>query len=82
MPIISQNFILIKIKTFLLSNKVTLFGIPVWLGETLIGLGVLGKNLTNAEYSHLKFDLINLFGMLQDFKAEARQVGIDVRYEF
>jgi iron complex outermembrane receptor protein len=43
---------------------------------------VLGKNLTNAEYSHLKFDLINLFGMLQDFKAEARQVGIDVRYEF
>jgi iron complex outermembrane receptor protein len=54
----------------------------VWLGETLIGLGVLGKNLTNAEYSHLKFDLINLFGMLQDFKAEARQVGIDVRYEF
>jgi iron complex outermembrane receptor protein len=44
--------------------------------------GAWVKNLTNEEYSHLKFDLVNLFGMLQDFKAEARQVGLDVRYEF
>jgi iron complex outermembrane receptor protein len=40
------------------------------------------KNLTNETYSHLKFDLINLYGMLQDFKGEARQVGFDVRYTF
>jgi iron complex outermembrane receptor protein len=45
-------------------------------------LGAWVKNLTNEEYSHLKFDLVNLFGMLQDFKGEARQVGLDVRYEF
>ncbi len=45
-------------------------------------LGAWVKNLTNEEYSHLKFDLDNLFGMLQDFKGEARQIGLDVRYEF
>jgi iron complex outermembrane receptor protein len=45
-------------------------------------LGAWVKNLTDEEYSHLKFDLVNLFGMLQDFKGEARQIGIDVRYEF
>jgi len=45
-------------------------------------LGAWVKNLTNKEYSHLKFDLVNLFGMLQDFKGEARQIGFDLRYEF
>jgi len=45
-------------------------------------MGIWVKNLTNEEYSHLKFDLINLLGMLQDFKGEARQVGLDIRYEF
>ncbi len=45
-------------------------------------IGAWVKNITNEEYSHLKFDLINLLGMLQDFKAEARQVGLDVRYTF
>lgn len=45
-------------------------------------LGAWVKNLTDEKYSHLKFDLVNLFGMLQDFKGEARQVGLDVRYEF
>jgi iron complex outermembrane receptor protein len=45
-------------------------------------LGVWVKNLTNEVYSHLKFDLVNLLGMLHDFKGEARQVGLDVRYEF
>jgi iron complex outermembrane receptor protein len=45
-------------------------------------LGAWVKNLTNQEYSHLKFDLVNLFGMLQDFKGEARQIGLDVRFEF
>jgi iron complex outermembrane receptor protein len=45
-------------------------------------LGAWVKNLTNEEYSHLKFDLVNLFGMLQDFKGEARQIGLYLRYEF
>lgn len=43
---------------------------------------IWAKNLTDEKYSHLKFDLINLYGMLQDFKGEARQVGFDIRYEF
>lgn len=45
-------------------------------------VGAWVKNITNEEYSHLKFDLINLYGMLQDFKGEARQLGVDLRYEF
>jgi iron complex outermembrane receptor protein len=45
-------------------------------------LGAWVKNVTNEEYSHLKFDLVNLFGMLQDFKGEARQIGLDLRYGF
>ncbi len=40
------------------------------------------KNLTNEKYSHLKFDLINLYGMLQDFKGEARQIGFAVNWDF
>ena len=40
------------------------------------------KNLTDQYYSHLKFDLINPLGMLQDFKGEARQVGVGLSYEF
>ena len=45
-------------------------------------MGAWIKNLTNQKYSHLKFDLTNLLGMLQDFKGEARQIGLDIRYEF
>jgi iron complex outermembrane receptor protein len=43
-------------------------------------LGAWVKNLTDEKYSHLKFNLVNLFGMLQVFKGEARQIGFDVRY--
>lgn len=40
------------------------------------------KNITDQEYSHLKFDLINLYGMLQDFKGEARQIGLGLNWKF
>jgi iron complex outermembrane receptor protein len=46
------------------------------------GLGAWVKNLTNEKYSHLKFDLSNLLGTIQDFKGEARQIGLDIHYEF
>jgi len=45
-------------------------------------LAAWGKNLTNEEYSNLKFDLVGLLGMLQDFKGESRQLGIDISYSF
>lgn len=41
-----------------------------------------GKNLTDEHYSHLKFDLSSFLGMLEDFKAEGRQYGINLRYQF
>lgn len=41
-----------------------------------------GKNLTDEEYSHLKFDLSSFLGMLEDFKAEGRQYGVNLRYQF
>ena len=40
------------------------------------------KNLTDVKYSHLKCDLVDLFGMLQYFKGQARQISLDVHYEF
>lgn len=41
-----------------------------------------GKNLFAKQYSHLRFDLVGLLGMLQDFKADDRQVGIEIKYAF
>lgn len=45
-------------------------------------VAIWSKNITDEEYSNLKFDLINAFGMLQDFKGEARQLGASLSYEF
>ncbi|MDF2176710.1 TonB-dependent receptor [Aliiglaciecola sp. CAU 1673] len=45
-------------------------------------LALWGKNITDKEYSHLRFDLMGLLGMLQDFKGEARQLGVEVNYRF
>ena len=40
------------------------------------------KNLFDKEYSHLKFDLTNFLGMLEDFKGEGRRVGLEFTYNF
>lgn len=40
------------------------------------------KNLTDRGYSHLRFDLINFLGLVEDNRGEARQWGIDVEYRF
>lgn len=45
-------------------------------------LALWGKNLTGEQYSHLKFDMMNFLGMLQDFKGEKRQIGVDIGYAF
>lgn len=41
-----------------------------------------GRNLTDEEYSHLRFDLSAFLGMLEDFTAEGRQYGASVTYQF
>ena len=46
------------------------------------GVSAWVKNLTDEEYSNLLFDLANLFGSLQDFKGEGRQLGVGVNYVF
>jgi iron complex outermembrane receptor protein len=43
---------------------------------------VWAKNLFDKEYSHLKFDLSQFLGMLEDFKGEGRRIGLDVTYRF
>ncbi|WP_404340355.1 TonB-dependent receptor [Pseudoalteromonas mariniglutinosa] len=43
---------------------------------------VWGKNLFDTHYSHLKFDLSDFLGMLEDFKGEGRRYGLDVSYQF
>ncbi|MBQ4846991.1 TonB-dependent receptor [Pseudoalteromonas sp. MMG005] len=40
------------------------------------------KNLFDQEYSHLKFDLSQFLGMLEDFKGEGRRIGVDFTYRF
>ncbi len=45
-------------------------------------VSIWGKNLSNKKYNHFKFDLIGLFGMVQDIKASSRQIGVDVSYKF
>ena len=41
-----------------------------------------GKNLTDAEYSIINFDMGPSFGLLQDLKGEARRYGVEMRYQF
>jgi iron complex outermembrane receptor protein len=67
---------------FTMQDGYILWNARVAWGKDDWALGAWVKNLTNEEYSHLKFDLVNLYGMLQDFKGEARQIGLDNRYEF
>ena len=40
------------------------------------------KNLTDHRYSHLRFDLINFLGLVQDNRGERRQFGLDLTYRF
>ncbi|MER2493504.1 TonB-dependent receptor [Catenovulum sediminis] len=46
-----------------------------------LDLSLWGRNLTNVEYSHLKFDLVNFLGMLEDFRADGRRVGLNLTYK-
>ena len=45
-------------------------------------INLWGKNLTDEHYSNLKFDLTSFLGMLEDFKAEGRQYGLNLQYQF
>lgn len=68
--------------SFAMQDKYLIWNARVAWQQANWSTGIWVKNLTNEEYSHLKFDLINLYGMLQDFKGEAKQFGFDIRYEF
>jgi len=41
-----------------------------------------GKNLTNTEYSELRFDSIAALGAITELKAQARQLGVELTYNF
>ncbi|MBA6389976.1 TonB-dependent receptor [Colwellia sp. BRX10-3] len=45
-------------------------------------LTLWGKNLTNTEYSELRFNTIAALGAITELKAEARQLGIEASYKF
>jgi iron complex outermembrane receptor protein len=45
-------------------------------------LTVWGKNLTNTEYSELRFNSIAALGAVTELKAEARQYGVEASYKF
>ena len=41
-----------------------------------------GKNLTNTEHSELRFDSVAALGAITELKAQARQVGVELAYNF
>ena len=45
-------------------------------------LTLWAKNLTNTEYSELRFNSIAALGAVTELKAEARQLGIEASYKF
>jgi len=47
-----------------------------------VTLRLWGKNLTNTEYSELRFNSIAALGAVTELKAEARQLGIEASYKF
>ncbi|MFC3031210.1 TonB-dependent receptor [Pseudoalteromonas fenneropenaei] len=62
-------------------------GYTLWHGQMAYqgknwSLSVWGKNLFDQEYSHLKFDLSNFLGMLEDFKGEGRRFGASFKLAF
>ena len=62
-------------------------GFSVWngrIGYSLpsgLSFGLWGKNLFNKEYAELRFDS-NAIAAVTELKAERRQIGVDVTYEF
>jgi len=63
-------------------------GFTVWYGRVSyqvnqqLGLSLWGKNLTNTEYSELRFNSIAALGAITELKAEARQLGAELTYSF
>jgi iron complex outermembrane receptor protein len=47
-----------------------------------VTLTLWAKNLTNTEYSELRFNSIAALGAVTELKAAARQVGIEASYKF
>jgi len=45
-------------------------------------LSVWGKNVTNTEHAELRFDSTAALGAITELKAEARQLGVELRYSF
>jgi iron complex outermembrane recepter protein len=60
----------------------------VWYGRVTMEINdqldfsLWGKNLTNSEYSELRFNSIAALGAITELKAEARQLGAAMTYRF
>ncbi|WP_111979207.1 TonB-dependent receptor [Algibacillus agarilyticus] len=63
-------------------DAVTLFNSRVSYELQNLEVALWIKNLTDEEYSQIVFDMSANFGTLQDLKAEARRVGIELSYQF
>lgn len=63
-------------------------GFTVWYGRVSyqvnkqLGLSLWGKNLTDTEYSELRFNSVAALGAITELKAEARQLGVELTYNF
>ncbi|CCQ12165.1 Outer membrane receptor proteins, mostly Fe transport [Pseudoalteromonas luteoviolacea B = ATCC 29581] len=64
---------------YAMQSSYTLWNSSVWYERERWQVGIWAKNVFDEEYSHLKFDLMNFLGMLEDFKGEGRRVGVSLK---
>ncbi|MDP4528921.1 TonB-dependent receptor [Alkalimonas delamerensis] len=53
-----------------------------WQATPDLELALWGKNLFNQRYAELKFDSVAALGAYTQLRGEARQLGLEVRYQF
>lgn len=53
-----------------------------WQLTADVELAIWGKNLFNQEYTELKFDSVAALGAITQLRGEARQLGVEVSYQF
>lgn len=64
------------------TNFVVVNGYVSYELNPALTLTLWGKNLTNTEYSELRFNSIAALGAVTELKAEARQLGLAASYKF
>lgn len=61
---------------------ITFYGRLTYELNEQLSMSLWGKNLSNTEYSELRFNSVAALGAITELKAESRQLGIEIAYRF